>query len=213
MKELYINSRLEPLLVAPRPKPPSRRWLFSAGEPWLLLTPGRLQALAIRLGLGDLRIRRLVGLVRRHSSCPERFCRRLGIAETRYLRPDEYPPVLCPGCDGLHYPHPEEAALPCPECAAKERRAASRRPGGVDRDRRRDFIARRRLRVMEPRSFDGDVLHPNYKLNRRRRVVRDWDAALNRILMGMSYRQVSREFDCSVGLLHRRVKERYWENN
>ncbi len=212
MKNLYINSRLHPLLLAPADSPV--QWIHSMGEPWLLLTPDRLCRLADRLGLADRRVRRLVGLVRRHSGTPELFCRRLGIGENRYLRPDEYPPALCPRCDGLHHPHPEDAGLVCPDCRERERRAERSRPGGgALRDRRLDLEARRNLRVRQPGDFDGEALSPNYKLNRNRRLERDWDRAVNRILMGGAYRTVAKEFDCSVGLLHRKVKERFWENN
>ena len=212
MRNLYINSRLHPLLIAPFP--PVRIRIFSRGEPWLLLTPRRLEALATRLGLGDARVGRLVGLVRRHLEHPEWYCRRLGIGETRHYRPEEYPPALCPRCDGLHYPHPEEAAAVCAGCReAMERERRSAPGGGTLVDRRRDKAARRRLLAKDPGSFDGEVLSPNYKYNRARRLERDWDQATNRILMGLSYRQVAKEFNCSLGLLHKRVKERHWENN
>ncbi len=212
MKNLYINSRLEPLLLAIAQ--PVRDWIFSRGEPWLFLTPGRLAGLAGRLGRDDGRVRRLIWLVRRHSGAPEAFCRRLGLAEARYLRPDEYPPAFCPRCDGLHHPHPEDIGQVCPDCREWERSALRRRPGGgAMRDRRLDRQARETLRRFQPGEFDGERLSPNYKLNRHRRLERDWDRAANLILMGFAYRAVAKEFDCSVGLLHRKVKERYWERN
>lgn len=213
VKNLYINSRLHPLLVDVGDDCPGE-WLFTGGEPWLLLTPDRLGLLGDRLGRGDWRVHRLLGLIRRHVARPELFCRRLGVAETRYIRPEDYPPVLCPRCDGLHQPHPEDAGSLCPDCRERERQAQVRKRGGGElRDRLLDRDARKTLLEKDPSAFDGDTLSPNYKFNQRRRLERDWDAAVNRILMGLPYRQVSREFDCSVGLLHRKVKERYWERN
>lgn len=215
MKNLYINSRLHPLLVGSTRNGRGRDWIFSRGESWLLLTPARLAALADRLGLADGRVHRLIGLIRRHSDRPNDYCRRLGIRETVRLDPKDYPLVSCPRCDGIHQPHPEDAGMVCAECREQEQKAIARRPpGGAMRDRQEDRLARDILFEKSPGSFDEGVLSPNFQYNLKRRLHRDWDKAINRILMGHTYRQVSREFDCSVGLLHRKVKEhRNWENN
>lgn len=212
MKNLYVNSRLHPLLVAD--SLPAREWIFSRGEVWLLLTPGRLRLIAAKLGAIDSRVHRLLALARRHAARPELFCRGMGVEDVGYVPPDQYPPALCPRCDGVHYPHPEDAGTVCSDCRETARRSERLRPGGGElRDRRQDRAARELLRRNEPRSFDGDVLAPNFRLNLNRRLERDWDKAINRILMGGAYRKVAREFNCSVGLLHRKVHERQWENN
>lgn len=66
----------------------------------------------------------------------------------------------------------------------------------------------------DPKFFNGDTLSPNYKINMLRRLNRDWNGAVNKILMGMTYKDVAEEYDCSVGLLHQKVKEcKFWENN
>lgn len=213
-KNLYVNSRLHPLLVGPLSSGVRRDWIFSLGEPWLLVTPDRLAGIAGRVGKGDGRVHRLLGLVRRHCGDPEVYCRRLGVAATRRLEPEDYPLVLCPRCDGAHFPHPEDAGAVCAECREAERIAQRGRPGGGEiLDRRLDRAARRLLYDRHPDSFHDGALCPNYRYNLRRRVHRDWDRAANRIFMGHPYRQVAREFDCSVGLLHSRVKERHWERN
>lgn len=212
MKNLYINARLQSLLLAD--SLPVREWIFSRGEAWLLLTPERLRIMADRLGADDARITRLFDLARRHAARPELYCRRMGVSETRRLEPEQYPLALCPRCDGVHYPHPEDDGTLCPDCRKSERRTERIRPGGGElRDRRQDGTARETLRRNLPQVFDGDVLAPNFRLNLNRRLVRDWDKAVNRILMGAAYRKVAREFNCSVGLLHRKVHERRWENN
>lgn len=215
MKKLYINSRLRPLLLGKTRLGAAGQWIFSQGDAWLLLTPPRFARLAARLGLGDGRVHRLLGLVKRHLDAPEEYCRRVGLPASRRLVPKEYPPMPCPMCDGIHYPHPEDVGTVCPDCRERERLAERRRPpGGATRDRHLDKLARKRLMHKEPRSFDGDTLSPNYRINLGRRLQRDWDGAVNRILMGMRYRDVAREFSCSVGLLHRKVMERkHWENN
>ncbi|MCC8190446.1 MAG: hypothetical protein LIP77_07405 [Planctomycetes bacterium] len=215
MKHCYINSRLKPLLLQAEPDVPAKNWLFSAGEPWLLLTPNRLGRLAERLGTDDRRIRRLLGNIRRHGVAPEEFCRRLGLEESGQIPEDEYPLVTCPACNGLHSPHPEESRRVCPECRRREAAIRSRLPaGGEVRDRRHDAMARNRLREILPGDFDGDHLSPNYRINQSRRLARNWDQAINRILMGNSYRKVASEFHCSVGLLHRKVQEvKHWQNN
>lgn len=214
MKTLYVNSRLHPLLLGKPEIGKSREWIFSLGEPWLLLTPQRLQNLAMRLGLGDGRIHRLIGLVRRHAEQPETYCRRLGIRESLHFAPAEYPFALCPRCDGVHYPHPEDTNKVCQDCRNKEHDEERLHPGGgAILDRRLDKLARRALRRNEPRSFNSAGLSPNHRINQRRRVERDWEKAAHCIMLGLTYRRVSKEFDCSVGLLHRKVHERPWENN
>ncbi len=214
MKNIYINSRIHPLLVNAMRIPRQRQWIYSQGETWLLLTPGRLARLANWLGMSDSRVFRLIGLVKRYSGRPDAFCRRLGIPETVYYPPEDYPPALCPHCDGVHFPHPEEIGRVCDACHEKEALGVRNRPcGGQLRDRHADRAARERLLEMDSSLFYQGELSPNYKLNLHRRLDRDWDKATNRILTGGTYRQVAREFDCSVGVLHRRVKERSWENN
>lgn len=215
MKDIYINSRLHPLLMGRRRLAVPPVWLFSRGEPWLLLTPPRLATLAERLGLRDARVYRLLSMVKRHAFRPEAFCRRLGVEEIRQSDPDTYPFALCPRCDSVHHPHPEDADLVCGQCRERERREARTRPaGGEIRDRRRDRAARADLLEKHPGLFDDGTLSPNHQYNRHRRLVRDWEKATNRILHGHTYKQVAKEFNCSVGLLHRRVKERkHWENN
>lgn len=214
MKNLYVNSRLHPLLLACGSRRfPARTWVFSLGEPWLLLTPPRLGSLAGRLGPDDWRVDRLLRLLRRHHPEPETFCRRLGVEESRYVPPSRHPPVACPRCGGVHEPHPCEDGEICGECRRAEQ-AGDREGGGVRRARDGDRVAREVLRERHPDCFDDGVLSPNYRMNMNRRLERDWDRAINRILMGLSYRAVAREFDCSVGLLHKKVHERFhWENN
>lgn len=212
-KDIYIDSRLEPLLLAARRKP--REWIFSLGRPWLLLTPRRLARLAGRLGLADNRVGGLIERVRRHSSAPEKFCRPIGLEAEAFRRAGDYPPAVCPECDGVHQPHPLDANQPCGECRERERRLRLRRPGPLEEgDREADRKARQVLREKEPALFNGEELSPNWRINFTRRLDRDWDAAVNRILTGGTYRAVAREFDCSVGLLHKKVRERnFWEDN
>ncbi len=81
-------------------------------------------------------------------------------------------------------------------------------------ERKADEIFRERLRRKAPDAFDNGVLSPNWRINKHRRLERDWDAAVNRILLGGQYRTVAREFGCSVGALYRKVEEaKYWEWN
>lgn len=215
MKDIYINSRLAPLLLARRLGRMPIDWVFSQGEPWLLLTPPRLGRLSDQLGRKDCRIHRLLGLVRRYAADPGAYCRRLGVRATRRFEPAAYPLALCPRCDGAHHPHPEDAGVVCPGCREQERRNERGRPGGGQLlDRLRDGQARQAIMEKDAQAFDDGVLCPNNQYNRSRKLVRDWDAAVNRIMHGCTYRKVAEEFDCSVGLLHRKVMERkYWENN
>ena len=216
LKHIYMNSHLSPLLLAVSRSEP-RTWIFSQGDRWLYLSPPRLARLAALLGLEDVRVERLIDLVRRHSPRPQAYCRPLGLAAEAQIAPEEYPIVLCPDCDGAHTPHPLDAALPCHACQEKMRRKEEQMPSDrVLRDRHRDRCARLRILGMDPGAFDGDNLSPNWRINHSRRLRRDWDNAVNRILMGGAYRWVAGEFDCSVGLLHRKVQESkggYWENN
>lgn len=211
MKNIYINSRLHSLLIAYR-RPP-RVWLFSGGEPWLLLTPNRLERLANMLGLFDRRVDNLLDLVRRHEPEQEQFCRRLGVYETRYRPSSDNPPCPCPRCDNLHHPDFLDTDAACPSCreSEAEQSCSTEKPR---LERAADSLARARLREVDPGSFEGDVLSPNFQYNRHRRLNRDWDRAANRILMGLTYRRVAREFDCAVGTLHKKVREHQnWGNN
>lgn len=213
MKHIYIDSLLDSLAVAARSKP--KQWIFTQGKPWLLLTPTRLSRLAFRLGIGDRRIENLLGNVRRYSDCPESFCHPLGLEAEPYYDPNDYPPALCPVCDRVHQPHPLDVHQPCPECAQREKtQEAQQETPGVLKDREEDSRARRKLVKAAPSLFFEGDLSPNWKMNSSRRIQRDWDAAINRILMGAAYKVVAKEFDCSVGLLHKKVKERkFWEEN
>lgn len=222
MKNVYINSRLDSIAIAARPFPPN--WIFSIGRRWLLLTPRRLHRLATWLGLEDRRIDKIVHNVRRYSGRPESFCKPLGIETDPYYRPADYPLALCPACDSVHHPHPLDAYQPCLECVEKERQEKARQPGPfVLRDLRADRLVRERLLENDPDLFVDGKLSPHWKATYSRRLDREWDAAINRILMGGSYRAVAKEFVCSVGLLHKKVKEhKYnlgswdnqpWENN
>lgn len=212
MRYLYINSRLHPLSLAVADRTP-REWLFSRGEPWLLLTPPRLGSLARRLGLRDGRVSRLLELVHRWHPHPERFCRALGVEERVQLSPNEYPLAVCPYCERLHYPHPADAFRPCPKCVEEEARTSGIHPGLVE-ERRRNQERRQWLLKNDPNAFDDSVLSPHWRINKKRRLERDWFNAVNRILTGAPYRAVAREFSCSVGLLHRKVKARkHWHDN
>lgn len=215
VKNIYINSRLHPLLLAAHPWRRAADWIFSQEEPWLLLTPMRLGKLADSLGRRDSRLVRLFGLVRRHAPHPELYCRRLGVKEVIQPHPDAYPVVLCPRCDGVHAPHPEDVGCVCGRCRQEEWLLERKRPGGgLLHDRARDRAARRFLMQKDPDSFENGALSPNSQYNRHRHLIRDWDRAANRILHGVPYKVVAKEFDCSVGLLHRKVMERkHWEDN
>lgn len=215
LKQIYINSRLHPLPVAtPARLPAPREWIFSQGDRWLRLTPPRLRRLAIMLGLEDPRVGALLHEVRRWHPHPEHFCRLLGVEEVVQTNARNYIPVVCPNCDNVHYPHPEDALRPCADCAAKAVEEDPYRRRTRDAEKRRDARARERLLRKNPAAFDEGRLSPNWRTNKSRRLERDWDNAVNRILLGRPYRAVAREFDCSVGLLHRKVSEaRHWEWN
>lgn len=213
MKHLYVNSKLHAMCLSARLEP--RNWRFSRGEPWLLLTPRRLRRLAELVGLDDPRIQRIVDMTRRHAADPGRFCRSLGIDAPDPDDSGAHPPVICPRCDHVHYPHPVDADLPCADCLAHDRFLARRRPSpGVLADRTADRTARDVLRENDPGSFRNGKLSPNWRINESRRVERDWEDAVQRIAMGLGYRRVAEEFHCSVGLLHKKVMERrHWEDN
>lgn len=171
--------------------------------------------LASRLGLEDIRVGRLLRMIRRHSPSPAAYCLPLGVESEPQLAPDDYPPALCPQCDGVHNPHPEDVDRVCPDCVERERLADRGRPSALTlMDRSLDRAARGNLMEHQPRCFDDGILSPNWQSNHHRRVHRDWESAVNRILMGWAYREVAKDFDCSVGLLHKKVMEaRHWENN
>jgi hypothetical protein len=115
----------------------------------------------------------------------------------------------------VHYPHPFDAAIPCPRCREKEEKRLGAEPTPNQlRDSRADGIARAGHYRDNPWSFRNGELSPNWRLNESRRLERDWDEAARRVAMGAQYRQLARELHCSVGLVHRRVAERrHWENN
>lgn len=58
MKRIYINSRLQHIVINSDTLP-EREWLWSQGQPWLLLNADRLNRLMDRLGEDDSRIKRL----------------------------------------------------------------------------------------------------------------------------------------------------------
>lgn len=213
MKHLYVNSRIHAICLPHHLLPVDWRW--SQGMPWLLLTPVRMGRLAGRLGLGDPRVERLVRLIRLYAARPLEFCRPLGLEAESGDGGGEYPPVVCPRCDSVHNPHPVDASFPCRDCVEKEREAECLAPTPrALADKAADVAARAFIAIASPELHRGGELAPYCKDNASRRLDRDWDAAVGRIRMGMSYRRVAREFDCSVGVLHKRVMERkYWENN
>lgn len=215
MKQVYIDSRLRSLVLAIREKRKPEVWIFSQGRPWLILTPGRLGRLARMLGLEDGRIEDLVNQIRRHCPDPSRYCRPLGLDIEDPSPVEPYPIAICPQCDRVHRPHPMDAGLACAECQDRERvRRRTALSFGELADLARDAAARMAILEKDPGAFMDGRLSPNWRLNYARRLKRDWDAAVNRILMGDNYRRVAREFECSIGLLHRKVREKaYWENN
>lgn len=212
MKHLYVNSRLHAICLSARLEP--RPWRFTLGEPWLLVTPTRLRLLTILLGLRDPRVERLVQLACRYGENPERFCLPIGV-DAPETTPDGHPFALCPKCDHVHYPHPLDADKPCPECEVDQRLLDRDLVSPVTlADRAADRAARAHIQEEHPDSFYKGELAPNWRINARRRLERDWVAAVQRIGLGVGYRQVAEEFACSVGLVHKRVQEhRHWENN
>ncbi len=214
MRNFYIDAQLTFISLPANEIPPEPR-IFSQARPWLLLTPRRLERLAELLGLEDSRVADLFRQVRRHSPEAAEFCRRLGQPPPPEVG-GEFPLAVCPVCDGVHRPHPDEYELACPACRRRqeERRRRDEPSPGVLRDIQADAAARSWIRENDPESFRDGVLSPNWKINETRRLERDWDRAVNRILMGGAYRVVAREFACSVGLLHKKVKGRdSWQDN
>ncbi len=213
MRNFYIDAKLDYISLPVSEKPPENR-IFSQARPWLLLTPCRLERLALMLGLADPRVDALVRVVRRHAPDASEFCRRLGCPPPPEVG-EEYPIAICPICDSVHRPHPDDRELACPECRRRAEERQARQPSPkVLKDRAEDQAARRTIQENDPEAFRDGVLSPNWKINESRRLERDWDRAVNRIVMGGSYRKVAREFECSVGLLHRKVKEnRPWDDN
>ncbi len=198
-KRLYIDGKLQILLISAAF--PERTWLFSQGKRWLRLTPGRLWRLIAMLGKSDARIRQLIDTVYRFEPHPERYLLPLGIATDQY---GEYAYVVCPVCDTVHQPHVLDADKPCPACA---REPVPVLTPGMEQDLRLDALARERLLLNHPQLFYMQSLSPNRKFNPHRRLQRDWQAAAMRIRMGASYRLVAKEFNCSLGLMHKRVRE------
>lgn len=215
MKHVYIDSRLDTLALAVRDGALPKNWIFSQGRPWLLITPKRLRRLADMLGLEDARVDGVVNRVRRECASPSRYCGPLAIETVEPDSDGQYPLAVCPVCDGVHRPHPLDRALACAACRAREemrRRTAPTPP--MEEDIALDEMIRRLFRENFPDSFVDGELSPNWRFNYERRLERDWESAMNRILMGGTYRRVAREFSCSVGLLHRKVSERkHWESN
>ncbi len=215
MRNFYIDAKLAYISLPANEMPPEPR-IFSQARPWLLLTPRRLERLAQLLGFQDSRVLDLFRQVRRHSPEAAEFCRRLG--QPPPPEPgEEFPLAVCPVCDSVHRPHPDDRLLACPACRRRQEERQCREPSpGVRRDRQADLAARRYIRENDPDAFRDGVLSPNWRLNEARRLERDWARAVNRILMGGGYRVVAREFDCSVGILHEKVRERereVWQDN
>ncbi|MCC8180460.1 MAG: hypothetical protein LIP23_06075 [Planctomycetes bacterium] len=214
MKNIYINSRLHPLQLAYDPCVAAKTWIWSAGERWLLLTPPRLNRLAKRLGLDDARVEKSFSLIKRNHPYPELYCRALGVEEVRYISPKNYPDMFCPRCHGMHKAHPEDVGALCAYCRGEKRRDEEKTPGTAKKtDTRTNRRARLRVLAHDSLALDAKTLCPNPRYNRHRQVVRDWNMATQRILNGETYRDVSRDLKCSVGLLHKKVKQRSWMNN
>ncbi len=213
-KLLYINARLNVICVSARMQ--RRDWRFSLGEPYLLLTPRRLRRLRDMLDRRDPRLAHILDVAIRMADDPAAYAKALGTRLPRHLRP-EAPrgPVLCPRCDHTHYPHPLDAGLPCPDCEAALRRRDAKQPSPVTlADRRDDRAAREIIKENNPEAFYEGRLSPNWRINAKRRLDRDWEEACRRIGMGLSYRRVADQFECSVGLVHKKVKEqKFWESN
>ncbi|MCD8139661.1 MAG: hypothetical protein LUE17_07775 [Planctomycetaceae bacterium] len=213
-KLLYINARLHVICVSSRLE--HRDWRFSLGEPYLLLTPRRLRRLRRIVGRRDPRIQKILDIAIRMVDDPAEYCKALGRRLPRHMRPGApRQAVLCPRCDHIHYPHPLDAGLPCPDCEAAMRRREASTPSPVTvADRQADRRAREYIRENNPEAFLDGRLAPNWKYHVMRRLERDWEEACRRISMGLGYRQVAEEFACSVGLLHKKVREqKYWESN
>ena len=64
---------------------------------------------------------------------------------------------------------------------------------------RRDFL------VDCPNAFDPEVLNPWIERNAWRRLKLDPDKAIDMRARGMRYRDIAKEMNCSVGLVHKMV--------
>lgn len=215
MKHLYIDSRLHSIALASRKGKRPNVWIFSQGRPWLLLTPRRLKRLASLLGLKDGRVESLVVQVQRHCAVPSRYCRPLGVTAVDPSPDGLHPIAVCPECDRVHRPHPLDSRLACDDCRenAELLRNCGPTPLAEEEYKKNEEI-RRLIQENNPGEFVDGELSPNWRLNHHRRLRRDWEAAIGRILLGMTYRRVARDFNCSLGLLHKKVHEKgYWENN
>ncbi len=198
-KRIYIDGKLDYLLIST--DYPERTWMFSQGKRWLRLTPGRLWRLIALLGKSDARMQQLTETVHRFETNPERYLLPLGITADQF---GEHPYVVCPVCDTVHQPHVLDADKPCPACSVEPIPVLT---PGMEQDLRLDAEARERLLRNHPQLFYMHSLPPNRKFNPHRRLQRDWQAAAMRIRMGASYRTVAKEFNCSLGLIHKRVRE------
>ena len=212
MKNLYVNSRLKPLLISARRATLPPEWIFSLGEPWLHLTPGRLVRVTMRLGLVDPRISHIIKLLRRHSPTPELYCRKLGIAESFHVSPKEYPLTLCPRCDGVQHVHPLEENPVCCTCREQERLAeAARQPDGQVRDLFADRIARVRLLSHSALALHEESIHPpivhGIPLRKEKEARKTARTSIN---LGVPYRVISGAVGCSIGWLS---KVKHWELN
>ncbi|MCD8351343.1 MAG: hypothetical protein LUC93_12110 [Planctomycetaceae bacterium] len=213
-KHLYINARLHVICVSATLH--HKDWRFSLGEPYLLLTPRRLRRLRLMLGRRDPRLNQILDVAIRMVDDPAEYCKVMGVRLPRTMRPETpRASILCPRCDHVHYPHPLDADLPCPDCqAAMHRNEAFKPSPKLLTDRRADRAARKNIGESDPASVYNGHLAPNWRINAKRRLERDWEEACRRISMGLSYRRVAAELECSVGLLHKKVQEqKYWESN
>lgn len=207
MKDIYVNSRLHSLLLRCGVLWPRRTWIFSQGEPWLFLSPKRLHKLAMHLGRDDKRVTRLLRLVRRYVPESEDYLRLLGLPRV-YDETEGF----CAECGALL---PDAAALApadslCPSCLQdREYGEGAFTPVQLE-DQAADRTKRDWILKHDPAALDPRQLAP---LPRRRVVTRDWREAARLIGKGMTYRQVSSRLDSTLSLVHRRVKECYWEDN
>ncbi len=207
MKDIYVNSRLHSLLLRCGILWPRRTWIYSQGEPWLFLSPKRLHKLVMHLGSGDKRVTRLLRLVKRYVPESEDYLRLLGLP-----RVYDATEGFCSECDALL---PDDAtATPsdslCPSCfQSRKYREGAFTPVQLE-DRAVDREKRNWILEHDPESLDPRRLAP---LPRRRVVNRDWREAARLIGKGMTYRQVASRLDSTLSLVHRRVKECYWEDN
>ena len=206
MKDVYINSRLHSLLLRCGVLWPRRTWIFSQGEPWLFLSPKRLHKLMMHLGSGDKRVMRLLRLVKRYAPESEDYLRLLGLP-----RVYDEAAGFCSECGAL-LPDDAAAAMDflCPSCLQNRKyREGVPTPVQLD-DQAADREKRDWILEHDPAALDPSRFAP---FPRRRVVNRDWREAARMIGKGMTYRQVSSRLDTTLSLVHRRVKECYWEDN